>query len=85
MLEQKLAWQQGSIVFTGQTLEKALTEIARYTSKQLVIIDPAIKDIRVGGHYKTNDIDGLLATLSQGFDLNIKQTNRNTIEISARQ
>ena len=85
VLEQKLAWQQGSIVFTGQTLEQALTEIARYTSKQLVIIDPAIKDIRVGGHYKTNDIDGLLATLSQGFDLNIKQTKRNTIEISARQ
>ena len=83
-LEQKLAWQQGALVFTGQTLEEALQEIARYTDKKLTIADPSIKGIRVGGHYKTNDIDSLLASLSQGFNLSLKQTGNNTIEISAR-
>ena len=83
-LEQKLAWQQGALVFTGQTLEEALQEIARYTDKKLIIADPSIKGIRVGGHYKTNDIDSLLASLSQGFNLSLKQTGNNTIEISAR-
>lgn len=74
VLEQKLAWQQGALIFKGETLEQALQEIARYTDKTLVISDPSIKDIRVGGHYKTDDIHGLLASISKSLDLKLEQT-----------
>jgi transmembrane sensor len=84
-VEQKLAWQQGAIIFSGETLEQAIQEIARYTERQLTIVDPAIKNIRVGGHYKTNDINGLLASLSQGFNIQVSYVNSQQIELSSKQ
>ncbi|MDC0003470.1 FecR domain-containing protein [Porticoccaceae bacterium] len=73
-LEQKLAWQQGALIFKGETLEQAIAEIARYTDKQLVIRDPAIKTIRVGGHYKTDDINALLASISESLGIKLESS-----------
>ena len=84
VLEQKLAWQKGALVFKGETLEQAITEIARYTDKELIIVDPSIKNLRVGGHFKTDDIDGLLATFSQGFDIEHVQVAENKIHFSRK-
>jgi len=73
VLEQKLAWQHGALIFKGETLEQAIKEIARYTDKQLIITDPSIKNIRVGGHYKTDNIDSLLASLSETLEIKLEQ------------
>jgi transmembrane sensor len=81
-LEQSLAWQKGALVFNGETLEQALLEIGRYTEKKLIIVDPTIKDIRVGGHYKTDDVKGLLDTFSKGFDITITEVAHNRVHIS---
>ena len=81
-LEQKLAWQQGALIFKGETLQQAVKEIGRYTNKELIIIDPSIREMRVGGHYKTNDIDGLLASLGRGFGIQIDRVGNNQIHLS---
>ena len=73
VLEQKLAWQQGALIFKGETLQQAIQEIARYTDKELIITDPTIKSIRVGGHYKTDDIDGLLVSISESLDIKLER------------
>ena len=73
VLEQKLAWQHGALIFKGETLEQAINEIARYTDKQLIITDPSIKNIRVGGHYKTDNINSLLASLSETLEIKLEQ------------
>ena len=73
VLEQKLAWQHGALIFKGETLEQAIKEIARYTDKQLIITDPSIKNIRVGGHYKTDNINSLLASLSETLEIKLEQ------------
>ncbi len=82
-IEKKLAWHKGALVFKGETLTEALEEISRYTDKKLVIVDPSIAGIHVGGHYKTNDIDKLLFALSVGFDLEMKYVNSKLIHVSA--
>jgi transmembrane sensor len=82
-LEQKLAWQQGALIFKGETLQQAVKEISRYTHLQLIIVDPAIRQMRVGGHYKTNDIDSLLASLGRGFGIQIDRVGNNQIHLSA--
>lgn len=84
VLEQKLAWQQGRLVFKGETLEEALTEISRYTDKELIIVDAQVKDIQIGGYFKTSDIDGLLATLSKGFDIEVSRPDSNHIYFSSK-
>lgn len=82
-LEQKLAWQQGALVFNGETLEQVIQEISRYTDKKLLIVDSSIKDTRVGGHYKTGDIDKLLLSISVGFDLKIQYASGERVLISS--
>ena len=84
-LKQKLAWQQGALVFDGETLEQALIEISRYTEQSIIIIDPSIKTTRIGGHFKTDNIDALLLSLSEGFGIEVKRVSANRIHLSARQ
>jgi len=82
-LQQQLAWHNGVIIFDGETLESALSEIGRYTSKQLVIVDDSIRSIRIGGHYKTNDLNGFLATLTSGFGVHVEPAGKNRLLLSA--
>lgn len=79
-----LAWHDGSLVFKGETLEQAVAEISRYTDKELIISDDSLKDLRVGGHYKLDDIDALLASLGRGLGISVDfaQAGKNQIVLS---
>lgn len=80
-MDQKLAWQRGSLIFNGESLEDAIAEISRYTSLQLLIIDPEINDIPIGGHFKTDDIEGLLAALATNFDIRVDQVSPDQVHL----
>jgi hypothetical protein len=43
------AWRRGKICFSGQTLSDAVAEVNRYRERQLVIDDPALSNLQVGG------------------------------------
>lgn len=83
-LTQKLAWQQGAMIFRGEPLKDAIVEMARYTDQHLVIVDPSIEDTRIGGHFKTGDIPTLLATLDDGFNIKSERVAPNIIHLSAK-
>ncbi len=80
-IDQKLAWQRGSLIFNGESLQDAVSEISRYTSLQLLIIDPEINDIPIGGHFKTDDIEGLLAALATNFDIRVDQVSPDQVHL----
>ncbi|ARN73815.1 FecR family protein [Oceanicoccus sagamiensis] len=84
-LDKKLAWQLGVLLFEGETLEQAIHEIARYTDRELIIVDPSIKTARVGGRFKTDDINALLASLAKSLDLHIEPGQGRQLLLSARQ
>lgn len=81
----KLAWRQGSLIFKGETLQEAVAEISRYTDKELIITDPSLAELRVGGHYKTDDINLLLDALGQGLDIDIRYASDDRVLLSAQQ
>ena len=83
-LEKKLAWQMGALLFEGETLEQAIHEISRYTDQALLITDPAIRDTRVGGRFKTDDIDRLLSSLAKSLDITIKKGKGKQLLLSAK-
>ncbi|MCG8506262.1 MAG: FecR domain-containing protein [Sphingomonadales bacterium] len=83
ILERKLAWRDGALIFSGETLEEALAEIGRYTDKELIITDDSVAKMRIGGHYKTDDIDALLSALSAGFGLKVETLEGDRIQLSA--
>ncbi len=80
--EQELSWQQGMLIFKGETLRQALTEVSRYTNVQFEVSNTDISNIKVAGYFKAGDVKGLLDSLSYNFDIKYKFNATNSVQIS---
>lgn len=67
-----LSWRTGVLVFDQVTLGEAVAEFNRYNRRQLVIADPAVSDIRIGGRLQAHSIDGFARLLQQTYGLRIE-------------
>ena len=85
LLSRRLAWQSGSLIFKGETLEQAIAEISRYTDKKLIIADPSLRQLEVGGRYRTDNIDELLSSLAGVMDIDIQYLPGGSIQLSAKE
>jgi len=81
-VQRDLAWQQGMLIFDGEPLSKALIEVSRYTSSRFKTLDSEMANIKVSGYFKANDIDGLLASLKNNFNINYSKSANNTISLA---
>jgi transmembrane sensor len=72
----KLAWTQGRIWFDRVTLAEAIAEFNRYNRRQLVIDDPAIAELHIGGAFGATDVDSFVAAL-QTFGIRAVTTRSN--------
>jgi transmembrane sensor len=62
-MTRKMAWTQGRLWFDRVTLAEAVREFNRYNRRQLVIDDPAIAELHIGGTYDATDLDSFVAAL----------------------
>ena len=81
-VQRKLAWQQGMLVFSGETLDEALIEVSRYTTTKFELDGDELTKIKVAGYFKANDIDGLLTSLSTNFNIQFEKMSNNSIRLS---
>ncbi len=63
------AWRRGEVVFSGETLGAAIGEYNRYLDRKLVIDDPAVRALRIGGRFETLRPDSFLSAIASTFDL----------------
>lgn len=82
VIEQELSWRRGMLVFQGEPLEEVVNELSRYTEARFIIEDDGIRSRRVGGRYKTDDVDGLLSVLEQGLDIRVRRDGDSLIFLS---
>lgn len=75
----KLSWRQGNLIFRGESLEEAISEIGRYTAVEFVFLDDESKKVRVAGLFKAGDVDGLLSTLRENFDIAYEWVGDETV------
>jgi transmembrane sensor len=75
-LQTQLSWQRGMLAFDDERLETVLAEVGRYTAVEL-ILDDAIRDVKVGGYFRAGDVDGLLLALSENFGI---RSTRNSAD-----
>lgn len=80
----KLAWQHGMLIFQGEALETVLAEVSRYASVKFVLADDALATVRVGGYFRTGDIDGLLVALRENFAIESAVEEDSRIVLSSR-
>lgn len=68
-VEADLAWREGMLIFEGESLDEAISEINRYTTQRLEIVDDSIREIEVGGYFRAGDTDELLVILENNFGI----------------
>ena len=83
-LASDLAWQQGNLVFRGESLFEAMQEVARYTNYQFDFGDEEIKHLQIAGLFKTSDISGFLAALESNFDVIFEKLSNNKIRLNKK-
>lgn len=71
LLERELAWRDGMLVFDGDSLENVIAEVSRYTSVEIVIAEPTLRNLKIGGYFRTGDTDILLSTLESSFAVEV--------------
>ena len=80
---QKLAWHQGLIRFSGDPLQDVVAEISRYTDLSIVILDPEIRDLRIGGFFKVGETDKMLQALETSFGVSVTRLDNNIVHLGA--
>jgi transmembrane sensor len=70
MVEQNLTWRSGLLSFQETRLSDAVKEFNRYNTRKIVIRDPQIAGIKIGGIFGANAIDPFVHLLESGFAIN---------------
>ncbi|MEE4454030.1 FecR family protein [Novosphingobium resinovorum] len=66
-LSRVTAWQRDTLVLNGESLDYALAEMNRYVERKIVIGDPALSRLRIGGTFSTTDAREFLDALRTSF------------------
>jgi transmembrane sensor len=77
-----LAWRRGVLVLDGITLEAAMAEMSRYTRQKIVIADPALRTIHLGGSFPVDDLGKLMDALQAGFGIEAHEDKDGTLRLS---
>jgi transmembrane sensor len=83
-LASELAWREGAVVFDSEPLSEAIAEIQRYTDARIVISDPDIATLPVGGRFKTDDLQGFLDGLQAALPITIRRTADGMVYVDPR-
>lgn len=68
-VEQRLAWREGVLDFSGETLDYAVDEFMRYTPYKIAIDGDELSQRRVGGVFRIDDADQFIEVLEANFDI----------------
>lgn len=82
-IDRLLAWREGLLAFSGESLETAVEEIGRYTTVNIEIPDPAVRAIRIGGQFPVGETDAMLSALEENFGLRVQRVSRDHVVLSA--
>ncbi len=66
----ELSWRQGRLEFEQRTLGEIAAEFNRYNRRQLAV-DPTVADLRLGGSFDADNVDGFVRLVRDGFGLKV--------------
>ena len=75
----KLAWREGKLIFAKQTLNDAVADFNRYSSKRIVIADPVLGNKKIVGQYQIDAAEQFAMDVSVYLDVPIQITTDEII------
>lgn len=80
-VDRRLAWRQGAIALDGQSLAEASAEFNRYNVQKIVLMDEATASLKLGGYFRTSDIDGFVHAVTDVFPVVAETTPDGEIRL----
>jgi transmembrane sensor len=78
-LARALAWQAPLLRFGGATLAELALEFERHSGRRVILADPSLAGLRVGGRFRADDVDGFAHLLATTFDLEVERAADGTL------
>lgn len=72
-LTRETAWREGQLYFDETRLADVAAEFNRYNHTRLVIADPGLADIPVGGTFRAGNVEGFARLLEEGMGLSVER------------
>jgi transmembrane sensor len=79
-LARKLAWRNQMLVFDGDSLADVIAQFNRYNKRQLVIADPSLAALRIGGYFRPTNLDAFISVLQSDFGIRV-DVDDNRLEL----
>jgi transmembrane sensor len=80
-LDRRVAWHDGFLVFSGQSLGEVVGQVNRYSPVRLEIADPQLSSISIGGRFRVGDLDAVLGVLHDNFGVQSSRVDEHTIRL----
>lgn len=79
-----LAWREGALVFQGEPLSQALTEVGRYTKTRIVLSGSNIASLPISGRFRTDDVPGFFKALQAALPVRVSQPEPGLVAVAPR-
>jgi transmembrane sensor len=83
--EMRSSWLNGELATTGQRLDEVIVQFNRYNRVPIVINDPSVAQMKVGGHYYLTDSASFLFDLRHALGLEVvpvSDGNQNVVQMN---
>lgn len=82
-LAREMSWRDGVLTFRHTSLSDAVSEFNRYGARHVVIRDPSIATLEVGGVFASNDVEAFVHLVERTFPVDVV-LHPDRIELTAR-
>lgn len=72
-MDRTLAWSEPMLELAGATLGELVVTFSARTGWRIEIGDPALADVRIGGRFPPDNVDGFLRALEEIYDVKSEQ------------
>ncbi|MFV3415981.1 FecR family protein [Pseudomonas nitroreducens] len=79
-----IAWLEGKLVIDDLTLQSAIPLINRYLKQPVFLEDATVAAMRIGGIYRTDDLQALVDSLPKVLPLDLHKDNQGRMVLASR-
>lgn len=83
-MKRAVAWRDGRLALFEEPLAEAVAQMNRYTHRPIVILDPAIAQLRISGNYSVGDAQAFATSISVLLPIEVR-LERDRITLRASQ
>lgn len=75
------SWRGGLLRLGGATLAELVREFEQQTGRKVVLADPTLETMRVGGRFPGDDVDGFVRVLEQHYGVRARREADGTLTL----